>query len=100
MLKKLGGSVATLLAVGALLFGANEAYAASNAITVANCPGQYNWCAASLGGPDNCTECCQNSQYLNGFCFSQKRRKTSTVFATDQGWPIVSAAEPLWRTIT
>ena len=70
MLKKLGGSVATLLAVGALLFGVNEAYAASNAITVANCPAQYNWCAASQGGQANCTNCCRLSDYENGFCFS------------------------------
>ena len=74
MLKRLAVSVATMLAVGALGFGANAAYAASNVLTVAQCPidppGSYNWCAPSLGGQSNCDACCQLYEYAGGLCLS------------------------------
>jgi hypothetical protein len=72
MLKKLAVNLAMVFAVGALAFGANEAYAASGAVNTQVCASNYNWCAPSQGTGDNwCTFCCQINGHENGgFCYS------------------------------
>lgn len=71
MLKKLAMNLTMVFAIGALAFGANEAYAASGAVNAQVCATQYNWCAPSQGsGNDNCTACCKASSYDGGTCLS------------------------------
>jgi len=55
------------VALGAFAFGASEALAARGELSARAC-GEWNWCAPSQGGQDNCDECC--GYPLGGFCIN------------------------------
>ena len=50
-------------------FGASEAYAGRSSLGQATCPTNYNWCAPSLGGQDNCNTCCNS---LDSICYDRR----------------------------
>lgn len=80
MLKQLAMNLTMVFAVGALAFGANEAYAASSAVNTPNCASNYNWCAPSKSGNGdvNCRDCCRENNSPDGLCISYAE-------TTDQG---------------
>jgi len=57
---------AAVFMVGGLgvTFGVSEAYAASSSLRQATCPTNYNWCAPSLGGQNNCNKCCGSDESI------------------------------------
>jgi hypothetical protein len=72
MLQKLQFPVVTVFAVLALMVGANEAFGAVNSVRFPNCPSNYNWCAPSQGGIQNCNACCfLFGSESGGLCISQ-----------------------------
>ena len=68
MFARMGARLVVGIAVATIAFGAKEAWAGSNAITAQSRPGQYNWCAPSQGGQQNCDRCCGLSGYSGGLC--------------------------------
>lgn len=82
MFARMGTRLVVGIAVAAIAFGAKEAWAGSNAITVQSCPGQYNWCAPSLGLAGNCTSCCQSSGYNGGMCLNFNESTTQACICT------------------
>ena len=58
-----------VLAVAALIvLSAREAWAATSSLRRADCEAT-NWCSGSE--PEvNCTQCCQEQQYEDGWCYS------------------------------
>jgi hypothetical protein len=63
-MKRLSAIAFGLTIIGALGFGATEAYAARSVLLGSGC-GDWNWCAPSEGGDENCNTCCGPS---GGFC--------------------------------
>jgi hypothetical protein len=66
-MKKVLNALVAAIAAGAFLFGATEALAAKGTLQRADC-GQWNWCAPSEGGQENCDICC--GLPTGGFCQS------------------------------
>ena len=59
--------VVAVLAMGVFAFGATEAYAARGELRTRGC-GEWNWCAPSEGGQENCNNCCASQL---GFCLTE-----------------------------
>ena len=60
------------VAVGMFGVGATEAWGARSVLRSRSCDPNYNWCAPSQGGQQNCNDCCDESIQLGlgGFCNS------------------------------
>jgi hypothetical protein len=67
---KLAKTILGAVVLAAFGFGAEAAYAARNVLRDPICD-EWNWCAPSRGGPDNCNECCELNEYTYGVCFSE-----------------------------
>jgi len=62
-----------VVAGAVLLVGATEAWAARGVLQPRSCDPNYNWCAPSQGGQQNCDDCCdlEIGLHLGGFCNSE-----------------------------
>jgi hypothetical protein len=67
----------SIAVAGVFAFGASEAFAARGEIIKRGC-GEWNWCAPSEGGPDNCDFCCGGE----GFCQSEEETQNQGCFCS------------------
>jgi len=71
MLRRLPKLAMSLMAAVTVVFGASELLSAQSLRTAADC-GEGNWCALSKGGQTNCTDCCRDREFDDGFCASMQ----------------------------